>query len=121
MTSQEAEPLVLKDELVKMVREAKASAWLMDANSEIEAWRVAMPGVERIQLHSSLRDDGSLEIHASDGWGGSAGIGLYTIEANGVRFYPGQPPLMPNCTLCSEQAFIGHLLQLLQKKLGISQ
>lgn len=95
--------------------------WLKDAQVEIEAWRLGMPDAMRVQLYSTLRDDESLEVRASDGWGKTVGIALYSIEAGGVRFYPGNPELMPNITLGNEQAFISHLLQLLQKKFNLPQ
>ncbi len=114
------EPLVLKDELAKMAREASPERWLKDACAEIEAWRTTMPGTERAKLTAEIRsDEAELELRCNDGWGKIAGFALYVVERGAVRFYPGQPEMMPNTTLASEQAFIEHLLQVLRAKLAL--
>lgn len=115
MTSQaiDRKPLVLKDELAKLARDASPASWLKDAHGEIEAWRQSMPGASRRGFTSFLREDGSLELRASDGWGRTEGFALYAIESRGVRFYTGQQEIMPNTKLTQEEAFIAHLLELL--------
>ena len=116
----ERKPLVLKEELAKIVREASPKIWLDDAHKEIEAWRADMPGADRLQLTASLgSDERGLELRCDDGWGRTTGFALYMIERGSVRFYPGKPELLPNSTLVSEQAFIDHLLQVLRAKFAI--
>ena len=66
-------PLILKDELAKLVRDANPASWLKDAHDAIEGWRIGMPGVARLKLVSEL-DQERLELRCDDGWGGATAL-----------------------------------------------
>lgn len=117
--NEDDKPLVLKDELAKMARNADPLSWLRDAHAEIEVWLPTMPGIERLQLGVKFKGAHEmLELTASDGFGSTEGVAAYVVK-NSTLTLRSNPkyqdaPQMAEPKLDNEQAFLAHLLGVLQ-------
>lgn len=111
----EEKPLVLKDELARMAREADPASWLRDAHTAFADWRDTMPSVSKVRLDASLRtDQEGLELKSAL-MSSIRPLGLYWVDEKVIKFQPGQGRLgLHPTTLDNEQEFINHFLGLLR-------